>query len=118
MLYRVYFCAGPGKEYLLAGRKYLQKDGRDLREIAHDFTTCYGHLTEVATGRELGSALLKFRTFEDPDAVRSLADYLKSFRVTGTDNPFVQAQGPLRFMALTNQFVAREYDPLGTLLNP
>jgi hypothetical protein len=117
MLYRIYFFAGPGKEYLLAGRKYLQKDGRDLREIAHDFTTCYGHLTEVATGRELGSALLRFRTFEDPDAVRSLADYLKSFRVTGTDNPFVQAQGPLRFMALTNQFVAREYDPVSSLLS-
>lgn len=118
MLYRVYFFAGVGREYLFSGRKYLQKDGRDVREILRDFTTFYGHLTEVSTGRELGSALLKFRTFEDADAVRSFADYLKSFRVTGTENPFVQAQGQLRFLALTNQFVAREYDPLGTLLTP
>ncbi len=116
MLYRIYFFNGPGKEYLFSGRKYLQKDGRDVREIARDFTTCYGRLTETKTGREVGSALLKFRTFEDPDAVRSLADYLKSFTVTNNDNPFVQAQGQLRFMALTNQFVVREYDPVGALL--
>jgi cholesterol oxidase len=116
MLYRIYFFAGPGKEYLFSGRKYLQRDGRDVREIVRDFTTCYGRLTETKTGREVGSALLRFRTFEDPDAVRSLADYLKSFDVTGTDNPFVQAQGQLRFMALTNQFVVREYDPVGVLL--
>ncbi|MGH9767890.1 MAG: GMC family oxidoreductase N-terminal domain-containing protein [Blastocatellia bacterium] len=119
-LYRIYFFAGPGKEYLFHGRKYLQKDGHGgvagAREIVHDFTTLYGRLTEVATGKEIGSALMKFRTFEDADAVRSFADYLKSFAVIGSDDPFVQARGKLRFMALTNQFVVREYDPVGGLL--
>jgi hypothetical protein len=110
MLYRIYFFTGPGKEYLFRGRKYLQKDGRGIDEIVHDFTTLYGRLTEVATGKEIGSALMKFRTFEDADAKRSFADYLKSFQIIGSDNPFVQARGRLRFMALTNQFVAREYE--------
>jgi hypothetical protein len=55
--------------------------------------------------------------FEDADAVRSFADFLKSFSVIGSDDPFVQARGQLRFMALTNQFVAREYDPVSGLLS-
>jgi cholesterol oxidase len=116
-LYRIYFFAGPGKEYLFHGRKYLQKDGRGIEEILHDFTTLYGRLIETATGKELGSALMKFRTLEDAEDVRSFGDYLKSFTVIGSDDPFVQARGKLRFMALTNQFVAREYDPVGGLLN-
>jgi hypothetical protein len=116
MLYRIYFFAGPGKEYLFHGRKYLQKDGRGIDEILHDFTTLYGRLIETATGKELGSALMKFRTFEDADALLSFGDFLKSFNVIGSDDPFVQARGMLQFMALTNQFVVREYDPAGGLL--
>jgi hypothetical protein len=120
MLYRIYFFTGPHKEYLFHGRKYLQKDGHGgvagVREIVHDFTTLYGRLTEVATGKEIGSALMKFRMFEDADAVRSFANYLKSFSVIGSDDPFVRARGMLRFMALTNQFVVREYDPASGLL--
>ncbi len=122
MLYRIYFFTGPGQEYCFHGRKFLQKDndgGRSgIREIVHDFTTLYGRLTDVKAGREVGSALMKFRTFEDADALRSFGNYLESFRVTGENiNDFVQAQGRLRFLALTNQFVAREYDPVGALLN-
>ncbi|HQR32889.1 MAG TPA: GMC family oxidoreductase [Blastocatellia bacterium] len=122
MLYRIYFFTGPGQEYCFHGRKFLQKDndgGRSgIREIVHDFTTLYGRLTDVKAGREVGSALMKFRTFEDADALRSFSNYLESFRVTGENiNDFVQAQGRLRFLALTNQFVAREYDPVGALLN-
>ena len=60
---------------------------------------------------------MKFRMFEDADAARSFADFLKSFTVIGSDDPFVQARAKLRFMALTNQFVAREYDPAGGLLS-
>ncbi len=120
MLYRIYFFTGPHREYLFQGRKYLQKDGRGgvagMQEIIHDFTTLYGRLTEVATGKEIGSALMRFRAFEDPDATRSFANYLKSFTVIGSDAPFVQARAKLRFMALTNQFVVREYDPAGGLL--
>ena len=115
MLYRIYFFAGPGKEYFFHGRKYLQKDGHGgvagALEILHDFTTLYGRLIEIATGKEIGSALMKFRTFEDADAVLSFGDFLKSFNVIGSDDPFVQARGMLQFMALTNQFVVREYDP-------
>ena len=116
ILYRIYFFAGVGKEYLFSGRNYMQKDGRDVREIVRDFTTCYGRLTELKTGREVGAGVVRFRTFEDLDAVRSFADYLKSFRVIGTDNLFVQAQAQLRFFAFTNQVVMREYDLVGSLL--
>jgi hypothetical protein len=117
MLYRIYFFTGPGKEYLFRGRKFLQKDGRGIEEIVRDFTTLYGRLIETATGKEIGSAMMKFRMFEDADAVRSFANFLKSFTVIGSDDPFVQARGMLRFMALTNQFVAREYDPVSGLLS-
>jgi hypothetical protein len=116
MRYFVYFRDAQRKEYLLRGRKYMQKDERGgitgVREILHDYTTLYSRLIETGSGQELGSALLKFRTFEDVEAVGSFAAFLKSFEVTGTDNPFLKAQGQLRFMGLTNEFVLREYDPL------
>ena len=116
MVYRLHFKDEQGTRYLLAGRKYLQKDKRGgltgVREIMHDFTTLYGQLIEFATGKELGTVLLIFRTIENPQAVGSFLNYLTSFQITGTDNPFVKAQALLRYMAFTNQFVAREYDPL------
>lgn len=116
ILYHLYFRDEQLREYLLHGRKYLQKDGRGgitgAQEILHDFTTLYGHLTETATGRELGTALLKFRTFEDPEALGSFAAYLTSFEVTNTDNLFIKTQAQLRFLAFTNQFITREYDPV------
>ncbi len=120
MIYRVYFFA-KGKEYCLHGRKYLQKDEHGgiatIQEIVHDFTTLYSRVTEVATGNEIGMALLKFLIVEDLDAVRSFARYLTSFNVIGTDDAFVKARAQLRFFALTNQFVVREYDPVGALLS-
>jgi hypothetical protein len=62
----------------------------------------------------MGGALLKFKTFENLEAAGSFASFLKSFRVTGTDNPVLKAEGIARFLAFTNQFTLREYD----LLNP
>jgi hypothetical protein len=35
-----------------------------------------------------------------------------SFQVTGTDDPLMQFQARMRFLAFTAQFVQREYDPL------
>jgi cholesterol oxidase len=116
MGYQFYFADREKKEYLLLGRKYLQKDERGgiagIREILEDYTTLYCHVREVATGKELGVGRLKFKTFETPEAVGSLLSFLLSFRVTGTGNPILKAQAQLRFLALTNQFVMREYDPL------
>jgi hypothetical protein len=116
MLYRIYFRDLDNRQYLLFGRKYMQKEERGgltgVREVLHDYTTLYARLIETETGKEMGSALLKFRTFEDIEAVGSFAAFLRSFEVTGTDNPFLKARGQLRFLALTNQFVLREYDPL------
>ena len=57
-------------------------------------------------------ALLKFRTFEDLAAVGNLAGFLGSFTVTGTNDPRLQLQARMRFIAFTAQFVQREYDPL------
>jgi cholesterol oxidase len=116
MIYRFYFTDSDNKEYLLLGRKYLQKDERGgiagVREVLVDYTTLYCHLTEVASGKELGVGRLKFKTFETPEAVGNLLGFMLSFRVLGTDNPILKAQAQLRFLALTNQFVIREYDPL------
>ncbi len=116
MDYHLYFCCIEEKEFLLQGRKYMQKDLRGgitgIKEILHDYTTLYCHLTETSSGKELGCGLLKFKTFEDLQAVGSMAKFFSSFQVTGTDNPVLKAEGLARFLAFTNQFVLREYDPL------
>ena len=116
MMYDYYFSDVGKTEYRLLGRKYMQKDERGgvagIREILVDYTTLYCHLTVAATGQELGTGRLKFRTFESIEAFGSLLSFMLSFKITGTDNPLLRAQAQLRYMALTNQFVLREYDPL------
>jgi cholesterol oxidase len=116
MVYHLYFSCAEGKGFLLQGRKYMQKDLTGgiagVREILHDYTTLYCHLAETPTGKEQGCALLKFKTFEDPQAIGSMAKFFSSFRVTGTDSPVLKAEGCARFLAFTNQFILREYDPL------
>src|SRR5439155_4955018 len=81
----------------------------------HDYTTGYCHLTETASGKELGTGLLKFKTFETVEAFGSFANFLASFQVTGTDNPVLKAQAQLRFLAFTNEFVVHEYEPLSVV---
>jgi cholesterol oxidase len=116
MLYNIYFRDSAQKEYLFYGRKYMRKNGpggiTGISEVLQDYTTLYCRVSEAASGTVLGSGLLKFRTFEDLDAAGSFAAFLSSFQVTGTDNALLKARGLLRFMALTNRFVMREYDPL------
>jgi hypothetical protein len=118
MRYHLEFAGTDGRRYLLDGRKYMQKDERGgwrgLAEILGDYTTLYAQVFEVDGERrtELGSARLKFRTFEDLAAVGNLADFLQSFTVTGTNDPLLQAQARMRFVAFTAQFVQQEYDPV------
>jgi hypothetical protein len=118
MDYHLYFRDSGNQEYLLRGVKYMEKDGGGevavVKEILHDYTTLYCHVTETSSGKELGCGLMKFRTFEDPQAVGSLARFFGSFRVTGTDSLALQAEGMARFLAFTNQFILREYDPLNS----
>jgi hypothetical protein len=116
MRYRLYFRDSQNTEYLLHGRKFMQKDMRGgivgAQEILHDYTTLYCHLTETGAEKELGVGLLKFKTFEDLQAIGSFTNFLASFEVTGTSDPVLNAQAKLRFLAFTNQFILREYDPL------
>jgi hypothetical protein len=119
MRYHLVFGTADGKNYVFEGRKYMQKDEggglRGPREVLQDYTTLFCHVYEIKaddTQTEVGIAYLKFRTFEDLAAVGSMTDFLRSFHVTGTDNPLLQLQGQLRFMAFTAQFVLLEYDPL------
>jgi hypothetical protein len=115
MQYHIYFRDSQNKEYLFHARKYMQRDPHSPvaggREILHNYTTAYCHVTETASGKELGTGLLKFKTFENLEAVGSFANFLQSFQVTGTDNPVLKAQAQLRFLAFTNQFVISEYEP-------
>jgi hypothetical protein len=96
----------------------MQKDEaigrRGVREVLEDYTTLFCHVYEIeAQGeKELGTAYLKFKTFEDLDAFRNLTDFLRSFKITGTSDPLLQFQGQMRFLAFTAQFVLREYDPI------
>jgi cholesterol oxidase len=113
MRYHIEFAHPAGQRYVLEGVKYMQKDAATpgVRDLLGDYTTLYTHVTDDS-GKETGTGLLKFRTFEDLAAVSNLAGFLASFQVTGTSDPALQLQARLRFIAFTGQFVQREYDPL------
>jgi cholesterol oxidase len=120
MVYHLEFLNPAGQRYALDGIKYMERSTsggvRNIGEILQDYTTLYCHVHELlpdGTRRELGIALLRFRTFEDLAATANLAGFLTSFEVTGTDDPVTQLQARMRFIAFTAQFVQREYDPLG-----
>jgi hypothetical protein len=119
MNYHIGFRAADGRTFFLEGRKYMQKDStgtfRSIRDLLDDYTALYCHVYQQLPGggtRETGTAYLKFRTFEDLAAIGNLAGFLNSFQVTGTDDPVIQLQARMRFLAFTAQFVQREYDPL------
>ena len=97
----------------------MQKDTeggiQGIAEILEDYTTLYCHVYEQMGGgtmHEMGTAYLKFRTFQDLAAIGSLAGFLTSFQITGTNDPVMQLQARMRFIAFTGEFVQREYDPL------
>jgi hypothetical protein len=117
MRYHIEFVNPSGRRYAFDGTKYMQKDpgSNAIRDLLGDYTTLYCHVVEKmpnGSTRETGIAYLKFRTFENLVALGSLAGFLASFQVTGTDNPVYQFQARLRFLGFTAQFVQREYDPL------
>ncbi|MCC6858342.1 MAG: GMC family oxidoreductase [Bryobacterales bacterium] len=118
MNYRIAFRSPDGREFLLEGNKYMQKSGgagaRAVRDLLGDYTTLYCRLLEVSHGdrKGIGTAYLRFRTFEDLAATANLAGFLRSFQVTGTSDPLLRLQAQMRFLAFTGQFVQREYDPL------
>ena len=116
MQYHLAFTAN-GRRIMLDGRKYMERSagqGAVVRDTVEDYTTLYSRVSEQdANGtHDIGFALLKFRTFEDLQAVGNLAAFLRSFRVTGTDDATLRLQAQMRFIAFTSQFVVREYDPL------
>jgi hypothetical protein len=113
LCYHIEFRSSDGREYVFEGRKYMQRSGGDaVRDILGDYTTLFSKVHQRKAGKlePIGTAYLKFRTFEDIMAVGNLAGFLRSFNVTGTSDPGLRLQGQLRFMAFTAQFVAREYD--------
>jgi cholesterol oxidase len=120
MRYHIVFQTATGRHFALDGTKYMQKDGSSgavasIQDLLQDYTTLYCHVTEQVPGgavNEVGVAYLKFRTFENLAAAGSFAAFLTSFQVTGNNDPLVQFQARLRFLAFTAQFVMREYDPL------
>ena len=120
MQYHLEFQIANGARYMFDGHKYMQKDtgpgAAAARDVLNDYTTLYTRISrQDANGvHEIGFALLKFRTFEDLYAVGNLAGFLRSFRVTGTDDAMLRLQAQMRFVAFTAQFVLREYNPIGT----
>ena len=119
MRYHLVFSRPDGRRFYLEGRKYMQKDSgggfRGMREVMEDYTTLYCHIYELKAGQsdtQVGLGYLKFRTIEDLAAVGNLVGFLASFQVTGTNDPALQIQARMRFLAFTAQFVLLEYDPL------
>jgi hypothetical protein len=120
MRYHIEFAAHDGRRFTFDGIKYMQRDGptgpKVIADLLADYTTLYCHVREQLSGggaRETGTALLRFRTFENWAAVSNFTAFLASFRVTGTSDPVTQLQARMRFIGFTAQFVSREYDPLG-----
>jgi cholesterol oxidase len=117
MRYHLEFSDPGGQRFVFEGVKYMQKDSASpaIPDVMNDYTTLYSHIYKLlpdGTSQEMGIGYLKFRTFEDLAAVSNLTSFLNSFQVTGTDDPVMQLQARLRFLAFTAQFVQREYDPL------
>src|SRR6185436_14104308 len=105
MRYHLVFNAGGGT-YLLEGRKHMGRAGAGginaMRELLQNYTTLYCDVSKIEDGGALthiGLAWLKFRTFEDLAAIGNLAGFLGSFTVTGTDDPRLQLQARMRFLA-------------------
>ncbi|MBL8230560.1 MAG: GMC family oxidoreductase [Bryobacterales bacterium] len=117
MRYHLEFDDPSGVRHHFDGRKYMQKDEaggiRGFQELMEDYTTLYVHVTTPHNGAETGTAYLRFRTFENIAAFRSLTQFLSSFRVTGTADPLLRLRGQMKFAAFTGQFIQREYDPAG-----
>ena len=91
---------------------------KDVGDLLLDYTTLYCHVYERqsdGSDKETGTALLKFKTFEDWAAVENLAGFLGSFQIAGTGDPAIQFQARMRFLAFTAQFVQNEFDPLGSV---
>jgi hypothetical protein len=119
MRYHLVFSRPDGRRFYLEGRKYMQKDSGDalrgMPEVLWDYTTLYCHIYEVKSGQadtQVGLGYLKFKTFEDLAAVGNLVGFVGSFQVTGTNDPVIQMQARMRFLAFTAQFVQITYDPL------
>jgi hypothetical protein len=115
MRYYLEFSTPDGRLFSLEGVKFMQRDrSGDPGELLADYTTLFTNVYEhtLVDKTKILEDTLKFQTFEDLAAVGNLAGFLKSFRVTGTDDPRLQLMAQMRFHAFTAQFVQREYDPL------
>ena len=115
LCYHIEFRTAEGREYLFDGRKHMQRSGAGaVGDVLGDYTTLFSRVFERKGGAlaPIGTAYLKFRTFEDLAATANLAGFLRSFHVTGTSDPLLSLQAQMRFLAFTGQFVGREYDPL------
>ncbi len=118
MRYLLEFVRDDGRRFRFEGLKYMQKDEhggvRAIAEVLEDYTTLYVHVYDITEDprKELGTGQLRFRTFENFAAFGNLTGFLRSFRVTGTNDPFLQLRGQMRFLAFTGSFVQQEYDAL------
>lgn len=123
MRYGLDFRMPDERAFRFEGRKYMERDEghprNTIAELMEDYTTLFVRVYRQHgddAREEIGTAWLKFRTFEDLMAVGNLAGFLGSMRVTGTTDPGLQLQGRMRFLAFTAQFVQREYDPLSPVV--
>jgi choline dehydrogenase-like flavoprotein len=119
MRYHLEFRSPDGDAFVFEGRKFMQGDvsaPATAAEVLADYTTLYYSVTE--NNSHAGAGVLKFRTFENLAAVGNLAGFLRSFTVTGTDDPVIRLRAQMRFLAFTAEFVMREYDPVASVLTP
>jgi hypothetical protein len=116
--------------YRVLGKKYVLADGtesidplfdrellRPLRGTAlgdayTDTTTVYATVRDDRSGASVGSGLMRFETVQSPEAVMSALAFLRSFDVTGTDDPLEKAHALFAFKHFVFGELARIYGPL------
>ena len=91
MVYRFCFTDKDNKEYVLLGRKYLQKDERGgipgIREILVDYTTLYCHLNKVAQRERARGGAAEIQDIRNTESRRQLAGLPTLLPCNGNKQP-------------------------------
>ena len=119
MRYHIEFAAHDGRRYHVRGHE-VHAEGRRRRGAGHRGDAAGLHdavLPRVRTdgGRHAagdGDGASEVPYVRGSGGGGQPGGFLTSFQITGTDDPVIQFQARMRFIAFTAQFVEREYDPL------
>jgi len=120
MRYHLEFRTPSGRQLVCDGWKYLERHERERSsgELLSDYVSLFCHIYENLPEKrcEIGTAALKFRTFEDQVAKGDMREHLHSLSVTGAENPSLQLIARLRLLAFTGRYLRMDYEEIRSCL--